>query len=80
MSTITIRIEDDLKERSYAALEQLGITPSELLRQTLQYVAEQKKLPFKTIVVSDEGAELLAIVKERLAKPQKGIKVSLDDL
>ena len=80
MSTITIRIEDDLKERSYAALEQLGITPSELLRQTLQYVAEQKKLPFKTIVVSDEDAELLAIVKERLAKPQKGINVSLDDL
>ena len=80
MSTITIRIEDDLKERSYAALEQLGITPSELLRQTLQYVAEQKKLPFKTIVVSDEDAELLAIVKERLAKPQKVIKVSLDDL
>lgn len=80
MSTITIRIEDDLKERSYAALEQLGITPSELLRQTLQYVAEQKKLPFKTIVVSDEDAELLAIVKARLAKPQKGIKVSLDDL
>ncbi|RZL16770.1 MAG: hypothetical protein EOO89_11060 [Pedobacter sp.] len=39
-----------------------------------------KKLPFKTIVVSDEDAELLAIVKERLAKPQKGIKVSLDDL
>lgn len=80
MSTITIRIEDDLKERSYAALEQLGMTPSELLRQTLQYVADQKKLPFKTIVVSDEDAELLAIVKERLAKPQKGIKVSLDDL
>lgn len=46
MSTITIRIEDDLKERSYAALEQLGITPSELLRQTLQYVAEQKKTSF----------------------------------
>lgn len=80
MSTITIRIEDDLKERSYAALEQLGMTPSELMRQTLQYVADQKKLPFKTIVVSDEDAELLAMVKERLAKPQKSIKVSLDDL
>lgn len=80
MSTITIRIEDELKQRSYAALEQLGITPSELLRQTLQYVAEQKKLPFKTIVVSDEDAELLAKVRKRLANPQKGIKVSLDDL
>ena len=80
MSTITIRLEDDLKQRAYAALDELGVTPSELLRQTLPYVVDQKKLPFKTIVVSEEDAELIAIVKERLANPQKSIKVSLDDL
>ncbi|KAA8733897.1 MULTISPECIES: type II toxin-antitoxin system RelB/DinJ family antitoxin [Acinetobacter] len=80
MATINIRIEDELKERAYAALDKLGITPSDLLRQTLQYVADQEKLPFKTLVVSDEDAELLEIVKQRLATPQKGIKVSLDDL
>lgn len=38
MSTITIRLEDDLKQRAYAALDELGVTPSELLRQTLPYV------------------------------------------
>lgn len=80
MSTITICLEDDLKQRAYAALDELGVTPSELLRQTLPYVADQKKLPFKTMVVSEEDAELIAIVKERLANPQKSIKVSLDDL
>ncbi len=80
MATINIRVEDDLKERAYAALDKLGVTPSDLLRQTLQYVADQQKLPFKTMVVSEEDAELLEIVKQRLANPQKGIKVSLDDL
>ncbi len=79
MSTITIRIEDDLKERSYAALEKLGVTPSELLRQTLQYVADQQKLPFKTMVVSEEDAELIELVKERLKNP-KMVRVNLDDL
>ena len=47
MATINIRVNDDLKVRSYAALEKLGITPSELLRQTLEYVAQSEKLPCK---------------------------------
>ena len=32
MGTISFRVDDDVKKRSYAALEKLGITPSELLR------------------------------------------------
>jgi len=47
MASINIRIDDELKQRSFAELEKLGVTPSELLRQTLQYVAERGKLPFK---------------------------------
>lgn len=33
MGTINIRVDDGLKARSYAALEKLGVTPSELLRK-----------------------------------------------
>jgi len=80
MGTINLRIDDDLKARAYAVLDKLGVTPSELLRQTLEYVASQERLPFRTTVVTDDEAELLAIVRARLANPQKGIKVSLDDL
>lgn len=50
MGTINIRIDNDLKAQSYAALEKLGVTPSELLRQTLEYVAQNDKLPFKQVV------------------------------
>ena len=39
MASINIRIDDDLKARAYLELEKLGVTPSELMRQALQYVA-----------------------------------------
>ena len=79
MGTINLRVDDDLKEASFSELKKLGISPSELLRQTLEYVATHKKLPFKKTYLSDEDSELLAIAKERLLKPQP-VKVSLDDL
>ena len=37
-------------------------------------------MPVKTVTVSDSEDELIRTVRERLANPQKGIKVSLDDL
>ncbi len=80
MGTINLRIDDELKARSYAVLDKLGVTPSELLRQTLEYVANQERLPFRTTVITEDEAELLTIVRERLSNPQQGIKVSLDDL
>lgn len=79
MASINIRIDDELKQRSFEQLEKLGVTPSELLRQTLQYVADRGKLPFKTALISDEDEALIAVVTERLAAPQR-VKVSLDEL
>ena len=75
MGTINIRINDELKQRSYAVLEQLGVTPSELLRQTLEYVAEQQKLPFKPVLLTDEDQELIELAKARLANPHIGFTV-----
>ena len=40
MASINIRVDDELKARAYQELERLGVTPSELMRQALQYVAE----------------------------------------
>lgn len=79
MGNLNIRINDDLKARSFAALEKLGITPSELLRQTLEYVAENEKLPFRQILLSNEDADLIEIVRERLKNPQP-VRVTLDEL
>ncbi|GLO63084.1 transcriptional regulator [Vibrio sp. MACH09] len=79
MATINIRIDDKLKAKSYAALEELGVTPSEVLRQTLEYVAQNNRLPFQTILVNEEDMELLETAKQRLISPQR-VKVTLDDL
>jgi len=73
-------VNNELKEKSYAVLERLGVTPSELLRQALEYVAEQERLPFKAAVLTDEDEELLAIVRERLDSPAQRIRISLDEL
>ena len=79
MASINVRIDDDLKIRAYRELERLGVTPSELMRQALQYVAERGQLPFKPVLLTEEDEALLATVRERLAAPQR-VKVSLDDL
>ena len=79
MASINIRIDDELKARAYHALEKLGITPSELMRQTLQYVAERGQLPFRPVLMTEEDEAMIATVRDRLAGPQR-VKVALDDL
>jgi len=79
MASINVRIDDDLKARAYHELEKLGVTPSELMRQALQYVAERGQLPFKPVLMTEDDEALIAMVRERLAAPQQ-VKVSLDDL
>lgn len=79
MASINIRVDDELKARAYDELERLGVTPSEFMRQALQYVAEQGRLPFRPVLMSEDDEELIAKVRERLATPQR-IKVELDDL
>jgi RHH-type rel operon transcriptional repressor/antitoxin RelB len=79
MSTISIRIDEKLKHDAYQALQQLHITPSELLRQTLEYVALHHKLPFKPVLLNEEDQVLLQTVRERLQNPQP-VAVNLNEL
>jgi len=79
MASINVRVDDDLKNRAYRELERLGVTPSELMRQALQYVAERGQLPFRPVLMTEEDETLINTVRERLASPQR-VKVSLDDL
>ena len=79
MASINIRIDDELKARAYKELERLGVTPSELIRQALQYVAERGQLPFRPVLMTEEDEALINTVRERLAAPQR-VKVTLDDL
>ncbi len=57
----------------------MGITPSEALCLMLEYVADNERLPFRQTLLSDEDADLVEIVRERLRDP-KPVRVKLDEL
>lgn len=84
MSTIQIRVDENLKKDAYKIFDKLNLSPSDALRLFLHYVAENKKLPFSKVsmIVSDNDKDddILAVVRERLNNPAKRIKVNLDDL
>jgi len=79
MASITVRVDDDLKVRAYRELNRLGVTPSELMRQALKYVAEGGQLPFPPVLVTPEDEALVSLARERIAAPRR-VQVSLDDL
>jgi len=80
MASIDLRIEDALKNVAYQRLLELGTTPSDLIRQTFEYVVETGKLPVQRVILSNDDCDLLALVRERMTSPQGSIAVSLDDL
>ncbi|MDP2242472.1 type II toxin-antitoxin system RelB/DinJ family antitoxin [Pseudomonas sp.] len=79
MASIHIHIDDELKARAFRELERLGVTPSELMRQALQYVADRGQLPFRPGLTAEEDEALIVTVRQRQASPQR-VKVALDDL
>ncbi|AWK14253.1 type II toxin-antitoxin system RelB/DinJ family antitoxin [Candidatus Fukatsuia symbiotica] len=84
MSTIQIRVDEELKKNAYQTFEKLNLSPSDALRLFLRYVAENEKLPFSEVSVmvseEDEDADILEVVRERLKNPARRIRVNLDDL
>ena len=70
----------DAQKATPPKLEKLNITPTEAVRLLFQYVAENGRMPVKTLTVSDSEEALLRTVRERLANPQEAIKVRLDEL
>ena len=70
----------DSDHRSYDYFLTSFVTcPSEALSLMLEYIADNERLPFKQTLLSDEDAELVEIVKERLRNP-KPVRVTLDEL
>ena len=84
MTTIQVRIDDELKKNAYQALEKMYLSPSDALRLFLRYVAENQKLPFAEVSVmvseNDNDADILDVVRHRLNNPAKRIRVNLDDI
>ena len=81
MASVNFRVDDSLKVKSYQVMDQLGVSPTDLFKQVLQYIADTGKLPVRSIVVSDEDADLYALVKKRIHDPKEMFEeITLDEL
>ncbi|MDC9594081.1 type II toxin-antitoxin system RelB/DinJ family antitoxin [Xenorhabdus sp. IM139775] len=84
MSTIQIRVDEELKKSAYQAFDKLNLSPSDAMRLFLRYVVENEKLPFTEVSVmvseQDEDEDILDVVRERLKNPAKRIRVNLDEI
>ncbi len=81
MASVNFRVDDDLKEKSFSVLKEQGIAPTDFFTSVLEYIVNTGRLPVRQVVVSDEDAELLALVRKRIHDPKKMFEeISLDDL
>ncbi|MEX0446217.1 type II toxin-antitoxin system RelB/DinJ family antitoxin [Xenorhabdus sp. SGI246] len=84
MSTIQIRVDEELKKDAYRAFDKMNLSPSDAMRLFLRYVAENEKLPFTVVSVMvsehDEDEDILDVVRERLKNPAKRIRVNLNEI
>ncbi|MCT2776151.1 type II toxin-antitoxin system RelB/DinJ family antitoxin [Klebsiella pneumoniae] len=72
MATLNVRLDDKLKKEAYAVLEKLDMTPTEVVRLLFQYIAENGRMPVKSMTISDGEAALLRTVRERLETHGRG--------
>lgn len=55
-------------------LEKLDMTPTEAVRLLFQYIAENGRMPVKSMTISDGEAALLRTVRERLETHGRGLR------
>ena len=81
MATVNFRISDSLKEKSYLVLKEQGIAPTDFFTSVLEYIATTGKLPVQKALLSEQDAELLAIVRQRISDSKDMFEeITLDDL
>ncbi|KAB3085287.1 type II toxin-antitoxin system RelB/DinJ family antitoxin [Escherichia coli] len=80
---MNVRIESELKERATDALNEMGVTMSDAVRYTLEYIAQNRRLPAEPVYVGadDDDDDIIEIVKARISDPnRKTIRVDIEDL
>lgn len=81
--TMNIRIDSELKDKATGVLNEMGVTMSDAVRYTLEYIAQNKRLPAAPLFVGadDEDADIIEIARARLNNPnRKTIRVDIKDL
>lgn len=58
MTTIQVRVDDELKKEAYQVFEKMNLSLSDAIRLFLRYVSENEKLPFSEVSVIESSARL----------------------
>lgn len=58
MTTIQVRVDDELKKETYQVFEKMNLSLSDAIRLFLRYVSENEKLPFSEVSVIESSARL----------------------
>lgn len=78
---VSFRCDRGLKNATIEALNEMQVSLSDVLRDTMKYIAENKRLPVSRQVISEDDSELLRIVRERAVKPRSSrITMTFDEL
>ena len=80
MSAVTFRVDKTLKAAAIEKLSAQGISLSDALRDTLTYIAETGRSPVKRTLVTNEDAQMIEIVRERLKNPAKKHRMTFAEL
>ena len=80
MSAFTFRVDKTLKAAAIEKLSAQGISLSDALRDTLTYIAETGRSPVKRTLVTNEDAQMIEIVRERLKNPAKKHRMTFAEL
>lgn len=79
--SIQIRVDDQLRNESFAVFNNLNIEPNDAIRSFLRYVASNRKLPFSEVTqFINNDNNIIKTAEYRLANPSKTIEVNVDDL
>lgn len=78
---VSFRCDSQLKSATLKTLDEMQVSLSDVLRDTMHYIVENKRLPVSRQIVSEEDAELLRTVRERLSKPRSSrVRMTFDEL
>lgn len=59
-STYQLRLDEDLKQKSFAVFHELGMTPAEGMRIFLSAVVRTKSIPFSINIPNEETQQVFA--------------------
>ena len=80
--TITIRIDDNVKQQAEDTLSEIGLNMSTYINSSLRALVREKKVPFEMTTKQQANSDYLAKLDYSIAQAERGevVKYTMSDL